>query len=1026
MSTHKCSFTRNLITLALFPFCASAASPWVVENGESLTVTSDYFSEEKNDYPLRAKGENSSMTVHPGLIFISKNAHVAHVTDKATLDLRQASLEVHGDSGHGIYASDSKVTVSSGVIATAGSGNYGIYAEKGGDVTLHGAQLNINGDMSTALYATDGATLSADSIQINNKGNVGRGIFLWGGASAHLNDVQIELGHANANHSLMSRNSTMVGNNVTILSSAKSYAAVLLHQDDGAQSSLRLENSKVSSDGAAFLVMGGDLTLNNVAIDTKNIAGYGLDINHNSDTHMTGGSIYTEGYLADAVWLAGKDTNLTADGVVMNTQGEQAKALNAQYGSAFISNSSLQTSGTRAHGIYTENSVEGENLNITTTGVNANGISVARQEGRTGKVNIRNATISTLGDGSIGILTMPFTTAYGEGLDIQTHGTRAHALALYHGKLELRNSEIATYGQAAAALYAFSSDPVVPHSALLDNVILSSEKDAGIRAFGASQLNLALQNGTVVKGGNGQALVAQAEIDNSDPAGPILVPSSVALSATDGVQLLGDIITDSAINRIDVALAGASLLSGRTQNVNQLALDSSSVWLMSGDSSLKTLRQDGQVVYGREGEFKTLQVTGNLSGKGRFVLNAELNGDNSPADRLLIAGKAEGNFTVAINNKEGGGALTDKGIPVIKVAGDAQSATFTQANEVVAGNYEYFLNNVDEGAWYLQSAYRSRPDDDREEEESQPEPKTYRPETAGYVMASYLNVAYGFNAIGSYHQRLGAYRDDRAAWGRIYARHDRYGAGRFGYSTNSSFMQLGGDLLHHPLADGWNIKAGPLLTLGEQSVSNRDYARRARPELSVNTGKTRTKAYGVGGYFTTWHDDGSYLDIVGQLTRYSNHFSSLTATKQDSYGVALSAEVGKPLALGYGLKLEPQAQLMAQLLNVSQTEAGGVKLNDQNIRVGQARGGLRLFYEGDAVQPYLTLDIVRQLGRTPGVIMNREALTPDVEKTTGQAGIGISGKLNQTLNLYAEAQYAHSFGQVIEGYSGHLGLKYQF
>ena len=1016
-------FKPNLITLLLFPFCVSAASPWQVTDGSTLQVTADYATTENNDSPLLATGDNSKLIVNPGLSFTASadGTYVAYVKDHARLELTNNIL----DAQEGILLAESTLDISGGSVTTRARGAWGITARDSAEVVMNGTQLVLNGVMNRGISMAD-STLNARDVGIRSTMRKATGMNLYN-TNATLDNVIIELDDVNAANGISLTNSLLTANNLNIRSASENAPAIMMSKTAGSNI-LTLTNSRINSAYSAFRIQGGDVDLDNVAIHTTLRAGYGLNINSDSLSHMRGGSVLTEGEYADAVHLAGATTRLEAEEVTFRTEGDRAIAVNAALGTAKLSNSYLRTYGDESRGIYTTNKVEGDNLVITTAGNKAYGVSAYN-----GEVALQDSTVTTSGTGALGLYAMMGAAIYANNVEVITSGESAYALASALGKLDIHNSKIITTGDAAA-LYAQGSDTALTNAITLDNVSLYSEQHAAIQVEGASPMTLQLQNGTVVKGGNGQALVVLASAKTG-------APSTVNLSASDNVQLLGDITTGDPANIINLSLSSRSRLEGVTQNVNQLAIDESSLWSMTGDSTLNTLNHTGQLFFNPAGGFKTLRIKDALTGSGQFTMNVKLGDSRSPADRLSVAGDASGQFHVAFNNVGGSGALAEEGIPVISVAGEAGSATFKQTNTVVAGNYEYFLNKVSEHDWYLQSSYTPvpvppvepvepaepvdpvepvMPDEDRESL------KTWRPETAGYLMASAMNAAYGFTSAGTYQQRLGARQEDRAAWGRIYSRHDRNEAGRFGNDVNSSFVQLGGDVLKRSLAEGWQLTAGPTLTLGQQRSSNRDEARRLRTGLSAKTGKTRTSAYGVGGYVTASHENGSYLDIVGQLTRYSNRFSSVTSMQQDSYGVVLSAEVGKPLALTDRVKLEPQLQLMGQSLNVSQTEAGGVKLNDQNQFIGQARGGLRLFYDHDRVQPYLKLDFVRQLGKTPGIRMNGEILRPDLRKNIGQAGAGISGKISQNLNLYAEGEYTQSFGRGSEGYSGNLGLKYHF
>ena len=106
-------------------------------------------------------------------------------------------------------------------------------------------------------------------------------------------------------------------------------------------------------------------------------------------------------------------------------------------------------------------------------------------------------------------------------------------------------------------------------------------------------------------------------------------------------------------------------------------------------------------------------IAGNYVGQnGLVLLDAQLESDNAPADRLIIdGGVASGTTGLGIVNAGGGGALTQgDGILVVQAVngGLTNSGAFSLANRVAAGAYEYFLfRGASSGGaaenWYLRS-----------------------------------------------------------------------------------------------------------------------------------------------------------------------------------------------------------------------------------------------------------------------------------------------------------------------------------
>jgi len=1113
MTIYRQPFARNVLTLALFPLCTfAAASPWVETAGDAMQVISGYNSTTVKDYPLYASGINSQLITDSGLLFSSTAAgtYAAYLTNQASLELNNATLYTSGNTAYGIYVNDSTLTMKGGTIITTGGQASGIIANNA-DLTLDDVTILPSGNNAYGIKMT-GGTLSATDVIVSSSAAIG-GITLSNGASATLDGVDINLLSSTGFSAITLTDSSLVGNNVTIISNVYTGNGGAAAVRVGTNSSLELTDSTITSAAIGIRTWSNsDTTLTNVDVTTSGDGSHALDINQaNTSVTINGGSYSTQGAAAYGAWLVGSGSTLDATDATFRTEGSSSHAITVQGGTAVLTDSTLITSGQQSYGLYAENTVDGHGLTITTSGTNSYGVMAVYSSGQlaltdstittagqtafgvavagggkadltdsvigtsgkaahgvlvsnSGSITLQNtavttagdnaydaiasdavidiadstlnttgdsayavvataggtasltgSAISTTGDSSGGLYALSSSTINADGITIDTTGEKSYALATSLSSiLNISNSQLTTRGESAG-LIALGKDDDASNTVTLDNVSLTSEQGTGVIAQGTS-LDLNLKNGTTLYGGDGVALSATSSTDTEGNT----TYSDVDIIADGNVSLLGDVVTDSYANAITLSLTDNSTLTGATQNVSQLLLDSTSRWLITGNSNVDDLQQDGLVTFSSSG-FSTLTVDGDLTGSGTFVMNTQLGDDSSPTDQLLVTGNASGSFGVTINNKGGGGAATDTGILLVQVSGDAQSATFTQNNSVVAGNYEYFLNQVDGNSWYLQSSYTS--DDSGQDDD---DTKTWRPEVAGYLIAPYLNATYGFTSAGTYHQRLGAMKGNDGAWGRIYGRHDRYAAGRFAFDVNTAFIQLGGDLLQKDLADNWHVSAGPTMTLGRQHSSNKDNARSARQGLSVNVGKMDTTAYSIGGYITTWNDDGSYLDTVGQVTRYSNHFKSLTDAKMNSYAALLSVEAGKPFRLVKKLSLEPQVQLMGQYMNISQTYASGVKIKGQNLYVGQVRGGFRLFYDDPVIQPYVNADVIQQLGATPSVDMTSETLSPDVRKGMWRTSVGVSSKVTRQLNLYAEASYSHSFGPGYEGYTGNLGVKYQF
>ncbi|MFK8256328.1 autotransporter outer membrane beta-barrel domain-containing protein [Erwinia sp. AnSW2-5] len=1002
-------FIFNIITLLLFPLSAEATSAWEVNNGQQLQVSQGHMTTDDNQPALSASGANSHLVTDPNLNFTTSGSasYGVLVTQGAQADINKASISTGGIYASGARVDQGTLNMDGTNIHISGQNAYGIWAAGNSTLNLNDTRITLGHTMTEGIDIAGGTLNGNGLILTANNPTMLNMIEISKQAQVTLKNVQITLNGLSSSFGIHVDDATLNASGLMINASNKGQG-ILVEKGSQAGDSLILNDSSINTEGktASAIVTRGKSVLNNVNLNTSGDFAHGVSLEHAGSAQVNGGHIETSGYAAYGIWTTDRESMLQVKDTVFSISGETGIAVAAQGGYVSLDNVQAMITGERGRGIVTENQMDAKNINVLTTGNNSTGV---QSSGAKGDLTISDSSITTTGTGGSGMAVVS-GKIHADGIKMTMKGEKTIALWLRNGTLNMANSTITT--AAGPGVYA---DGSALSEASLDNTQLESAGYSAIQTLGSS-LNLNLSNGTVVTGSSGDVLKA---LTVKDAQGAEVRNSQVNLMA-DNATLNGNVISDSVRNQVNLNLQNGSTLTGAMEKVSSTILDATSTWNMTGNSDLNTLQLDGKVLFDGQ-DFHTLTVNNNLSGSGYIGIHTRLDGDDSPSDRLNVKGDATGKFTVDITNQGGQGAKTNMGIPVINVAGETKDVTFTQSQPVLAGNYEYFLNPVNSHDWYLQSSYKPVVDP------GVPVPeKPYRPETAGYLIGPYLNAAYAYTAAGTYHQRLGARQEDQAVWGRIYGRHDIYGAGRFGYDSTTAFMQLGGDLWQGRLTPEVQARSGVMVTLGDIHSNARDYARSQRLGLSVNTGKINTTAYSLGGYFTADNEDGAYLDTVGQVTWYRNHYKSINNTGQGSYSTLLSAEMGVPFAVSGEFKLEPQLQLMGQYLHNGEIRAGGAKVDSSHDFMGQARGGLRLFYDAQDVQPWVQVDMVQRMGNVPEIAMNQESLSPDIHSGWWQLGTGIRGQVNPALSLYADVNYQHSYGHGVEGYGGNVGMKYQF
>ena len=430
------------------------------------------------------------------------------------------------------------------------------------------------------------------------------------------------------------------------------------------------------------------------------------------------------------------------------------------------------------------------------------------------------------------------------------------------GSFTVSGTAISTSGAGSAGIASMATGSV-PSSintfSLSNGASVDTQDGVGLLVAGGNQHRFTLDGVRVVARAAGQlaeGVLMRVQAYHYADDYPFMPPTSlppdvpvgtVTLNASNA-SLTGDVLASAGV--ADLRLERGSVLTGAVRQfdagrINSLSIDNTSAWHVRGDSRLESLNNDGLVAFdapaapltmpssspaalSASNGFKTLTVT-HYAGSGTLVLNTRLGDDSSPTDRLVIdGGAATGNTGLRIVNAGGSGARTNIGIRVVEtVNGGSTSASAFRLDPgstgyrpgfgtLAANGYEYSLRRGGYGGvaddWYLSTSSAATP---------APVSPTTPPAVTPDVGKSFQNVspesgAYVGNQLAamslfshSLHDRVAARRgvsDDDASgrrlWTRVLGRHDggmRMTAGKVDIDTDSSLIQIGGDLLRAPL-----------------------------------------------------------------------------------------------------------------------------------------------------------------------------------------------------------------------------------
>ena len=476
-----------------------------------------------------------------------------------------------------------------------------------------------------------------------------------------------------------------------------------------------------------------------------------------------------------------------------------------------------------------------------------------------------------------------------------------------------------------------------------------------------------------------------------------------------------------------------------------------------------------------------LTINGNYSGSngasvrmntlwnapGDAAITVAEGGADSESDVLHITGTADGQTTVnpiatngTVNVIDGSVqqiASIINTVPVVVVDGANAAGTFvgtaqtTGATEVQLTSREV-ANGGREYYWTM-SAKIEPPIDPVD---PKPEPPIYTPTVPGYVQMPVVDMELGYATLATLHERRGENQtlawdecgtcgsDAKGqTWGRIFGKHlAQDGKTRLNMDTDMYGFQLGHDFKVKRTDKGGHRLTGVYLAYGH---ANTDFSDRYRAENGIvsadkYTGNGKTDGVSLGVTHTRYAPNGSYLDLVGQLSYLRNKYNSRDGYKgsQNGWGAALSAEVGRPYAISKhtageaGWLLEPQAQLIYQYVDLNDFNDGVRQVSEQGHHGLRGRVGVRLAHNAQASEKnyqtqtfYAVANVWHDFINPKSVGIGRDNLSEKYASTWGEVGVGVQFPVGKHSYLYADARYERDLGSSKrEGYRGTIGFKH--
>ncbi|RWR02345.1 hypothetical protein ED28_08165 [[Pantoea] beijingensis] len=977
MSRHGTTVYYNLITgLCLLSLPLVPAIAFQAINGESINVTQNYTSSDAGDYPLYVSGAESKIkTDASGLMFTSSSSTGAALVEKeGELNLFNATLASTGTAADTVTLDKGIVRAMQGNISTTGTAAWGIAGKNASLIALQGTIVN-------AAHSANGGILLGSLSQLEAK-------------------------------------------HVQIVATDKAMGLSLKAGALSDKGRAVISDSTIFAQNAdAIRIMNGDIELNNSIISSSGIYTYAINANAGAHVTINGGRYQTSGDFGDAIWIASDDSSLVAKDATFTSSGDRAFAVNAQNGPANLYNSLLETSGKQSTALYSEQSIAGESLTIKTSGEGATGVFAARG----GNISLTDATVTTSGQGSFGLIAYPDSIITGSNLQVTTKGDNAYAAGLVNGSLTLVGADLVTTGKSAA-IYVAGNVDTQPNIISFDAVKVKPHQGAVVTSDSA-RLNMNIAS-TFLDSSTGQVLDVKSRRNASgDP-----LVSNVILDATNNSVLNGSLISDSTENFTRVALSQNTSLTGFSQRISELALDSSSRWAITANSDVKSLDNHGDIAFTAPNNtgYKTLTVEGDyLSNGGRLTMNTVLDGDDSASDKLIVSGDVKaGETRVTINNVGGRGAKTIEGIELVRVDGTSYGS-FTSSGRIVAGSYDYSLVKKNE-SWFLTSQLPPKPNptptpvptpDEKDDSGSDivpPQSAVYRPES-GALLANMMAANTMFNT--GLHDRMGetdfvthasGSQSADGLWLRQVGGHTRSNDGSHQLKTRSNryIVQLGKDFIDwsNNGDDRWHV--GPMVGYGHSQSNTRSAITGYGADGSV-------KGYSAGLYaswFASEEDKSTaYLDSWVLYNWFDNTISGQALPKENyhSQGFTASIEGGYTLPMTASQRqsgwLQPKFQLIWMDVNANgRRELNGTWVSEPLSGNLLSRLGVRASLKGHSVlddktgrefQPFIEANWIHNTSDYR-VKMDDVANTIAGTRDMAEVKTGVEGKIQEHLDIW--------------------------
>ncbi|MDB4220436.1 autotransporter outer membrane beta-barrel domain-containing protein, partial [Amylibacter sp.] len=899
-----------------------------------------------------------------------------------------------GTDYDGIYANNSSESTgdltiitaetSGGIATEVFGGDNGIYAwDKGiGDlnITTSGTTTGENGDGIYAWKETSGAL----SITTNGTTTGGlRGIYAYnktGTSSLTIITAETSGGIAaevlGGGYGIQAKNygSGALSITTTGKTTGTDYDGIYAHNSSESTGDLTIITAETSG-GIAAEVLGGD---------------NGIQANN-----------YGSGAL-----------KITTTGTTIGENGDGIYAYNSSESTGDLTIITAETSG-EYYGIDANNDGSGA-LSITTTGMTTgtkgDGIHANNSSNSTGDLTIVAAKTSggddgiqaiNYGSGTLSITTSSMITG---GVD---YGISTHTSINETAYVTL-NSGAAVSSTAGLGIYNNEGNSVITvntDASIAGKIVLNEGADS-LEFAGGDFSAVTLFDG----GSDSLGLIDPIELSKISIS--VAENSDTLKFSNSSGSLNGDKVTNW--EAVEINDGSTISFSNNSLTADMLSINTGGTLnMLSGAFALTgSLGNLGTFNMSDDNTNDSVTVSGDFSGGGQLTMDVDTTTDTS--DTLVITGNSSGTTEIIFTNLTPDIATGNTIKDVVTVAGTSSATNFS--GSVATDIFNYALEYDNAGSFDFVGSTTGK----------------------GTMYRVAPAILGGFNQMTSLHQRRGQRQlescGEKSAsiskevcteqlrpnvWlGANWDSTEQKTLSGTDLKYTNQDITVGVDLAFADDANGRWVVNG-FAKYGTQSATIDD----------LQTGSFETIGTGYGVSATLYGNNGTYVDLQGQIMQFKTDISSsedgLLVKDASSNANSMSVEIGHRIAISETSGLIPQVQLSRGGVNGARfTDEVGMAIDLGTSITKKWRMGVAYDYVTDQSKLYGVGSFVMDSDSVSNVLAAGSNLSETIGDTWGEIGIGGTFTMSNDVSLFGEVSYSQAINNSdAKAYSANVGIK---